>query len=477
MCPNLQSVRLPESLTTIDSAAFGFCSSLTELTIPAAATSIGAAFYGMPTIITVDSANTAYKTVDDVLYTIDGKTLMFCPSTKSGVFSVPEGTETIGYSAFFACEYLTEIRIPASIKTISSTDFYKTSSLTGFVVDENNTAYKAVNGMLLSKDGTQLYTIPQAFSGKVTIPDGVTTICCDALRESQPGITELVLPDSVTTIESIAISHSALEKINLPAGLTSMGYNAINNRSENLVATVEDGSYAHQWCIENGVKVEVTSKPTDPAFFSYTDNGDGSATITGYTGGDFNVVIPSSVYGLQVKAIASNAFANNKTIISVAVPEGITSIGSYAFMQCSSLESIALPKSLRTIEQFAFVGCASLKGLFIPEGVTTISWGMLTECSSLESLFLPSTLEEVVTSYAFYNCSSLTAFELAEGNTTFSVVDGVLFNKAGTELIAYPGGKSGHYDIPAGVTLIGDFAFAGVTNPISVTHPAPGLRR
>ncbi|MBU4365925.1 MAG: leucine-rich repeat domain-containing protein [Verrucomicrobia bacterium] len=72
---------------------------------------------------------------------------------------------------------------------------------------------------------------------------------------------------------------------------------------------------------------------------------------------------------------------------------------------------------------------------------------------------------------AFYSCSRLTAITVDTGNSVYSSVDGVLFNKSKTALIQCPGGKAGSYTIPNNVTSIGDGAFYNCTGLTSVTIP------
>ena len=99
----------------------------------------------------------------------------------------------------------------------------------------------------------------------------------------------------------------------------------------------------------------------------------------------------------------------------------------------------------------------------IPSNITNIS-DYAFYGSNLESITIPSTISSIGTK-AFGNCTSLTAITVDGGNSSYKDVDGVLFNKAGSELICYPAGKdidgdNDSYIIPAGVTTIAEEAFA-----------------
>ena len=156
--------------------------------------------------------------------------------------------------------------------------------------------------------------------------------------------------------------------------------------------------------------------------------------------------IPSNVNGIDVVAIGG--FSGCKNLVSVTIPDSVTSIGSYAFSGCTSLTDITIPDSVTEIWDNTFYNCASLASITIPNSVTNIGHA------------------------AFYGCTSLTSINVAEGNVPYSSDDGVLFNKEKTKLIAYPGGKiASSYAIPNGVTSIGDGAFRGCTGLTSIEIP------
>jgi hypothetical protein len=179
---------------------------------------------------------------------------------------------------------------------------------------------------------------------------------------------------------------------------------------------------------------------------TYTDNGT-SITITGYTGVGGALEIPDSIDGKPVTEIGERAFLGCNELTSATIPDSVTVIGDRAFEACFRMVSVVIPDGLRRIGERAFASCSALTSVAIPEGILTIG------------------------ERAFYFCSGLDAIEVAASNPNYSSVNGVLFNKAQTELLAYPGGRVGSYAIPDSVTNIGDAAFAGSSALTSVEIP------
>ena len=132
-------------------------------------------------------------------------------------------------------------------------------------------------------------------------------------------------------------------------------------------------------------------------------------------------------------------------ILSVSLPEGLTSIGSDAFSSCSSLTSIILPNSVTSIGSRAFYDCSSLTSITIPNSVTSIGSG------------------------AFAGCSSLTSIVVESGNTMYDSRENcnAIIETASNTLIA--GCQS--TTIPNSVTSIGVHAFRGCSSLTSVTIP------
>jgi hypothetical protein len=159
---------------------------------------------------------------------------------------IPNSVTNIEDSAFYGCANLASLNIPASVQSIGEKALIGCSSLANISVDDNNISYKSVDGVLYSKNGTNIlcypaakvdknYTIPSGviiignsvFSKctnltSIEIPDSVKTIDYRAF-EGCTGLTEIKIPDSVTSIVNSAfIGCSNLTSANIPSGLTSI---------------------------------------------------------------------------------------------------------------------------------------------------------------------------------------------------------------------------------------------------------------
>lgn len=95
-----------------------------------------------------------------------------------------------------------------------------------------------------------------------------------------------------------------------------------------------------------------TSENSSTALFSYTREGD-TVIITGYSGEDRRLVIPTMIDGYAVTEIADSAFVSDK-IQDIVIPEGVKKIGWFAFQQCTSLVSVTVPASVTSIGYSAF---------------------------------------------------------------------------------------------------------------------------
>ena len=164
----------------------------------------------------------------------------------------------------------------------------------------------------------------------------------------------------------------------------------------------------------------------------------------------------------------SSSISGDITIPSTLGGYPVISIDDYAFRYCSSLTSVTIPNSVRSIGNYAFEYCSSLTSVTIGNGVMIIGWSAFSRCDSLTSVTIPNSVTRI-DYYAFKHCSSLIEINVDSENQNYSSIDGVFFNKDKTELICFPGGKSGEYVVPDSVTSIVSYAFCGCSSLTSVT--------
>lgn len=153
--------------------------------------------------------------------------------------------------------------------------------------------------------------------------------------------------------------------------------------------------------------------------FSYSIRGNGTAEITGFNwdGNNGSVYIPSMIDGYTVTSIGEKAFYTSETYksgVDITLPNTITTIGDKAFYD------------------------APVTIINIPSSITYIGKGAFADCYLLEN------------------------FNVAPDQTTYTVMDGVLYNKVTKELVCYPYMmmKKG-VSIPKGIKSIGDYACYG----------------
>jgi len=194
------------------------------------------------------------------------------------------------------------------------------------------------------------------------------------------------------------------------------------------------------------------------AYVTYSPNASG------------NIVIASTYQGKPVTSIGDQAFYYCTSLTSVTIPDSVTSIGDYAFLNCFSLTSVTIPNSVTSIGDSAFSSCTSLTSVTIPNSVTNIGNLAFSVCTSVTNVTIPNSVTSIgiaafstctnltsvtipnsVTSIgdvAFRFCTSLTNISVDAANVVYSSLDGVLFSKAQTALIQFPGGRGGSYAIP-----------------------------
>ncbi|MCL2721497.1 MAG: leucine-rich repeat domain-containing protein [Treponema sp.] len=198
-----------------------------------------------------------------------------------------------------------------------------------------------------------------------------------------------------------------------------------------------------------------------------------------YTGNATHVEIPAD---LEITRIGQ-AFSHT-SVVSIVIPEQVREIeslyGGRAFADCFYLQSITVVeenqyfasadgvlfnKDMTVLIHFPQKKTGSY---ILPDGIMSISSNQFFGNTGLTSITIPdSTIR--ISDFAFSGCSGLVSINVDQNNPNYASVDGVLFNKAVTELMWFPHGKSGSYTMPNTVTSIKQNAISDRTRITSVS--------
>jgi hypothetical protein len=521
-CDSLTNITIPNSVTSIGGSAFAGCASLTSVTIPNSVTSIGYnAFSGCPIeTLSIDMetipgssynglfSNKPIKdlTIGNNVRTIVDYAFFYCTSLTS--VTIPNGVTSIGDCTFYNCDSLTNVIIPDSVTSIGNSAFRDCDNLTSVTIPNSMTSIGYQT--FYSCDSLTSVTIPNSVTSigdwtffncdsltNIIVPDSVTSIGNSAFRDCD-NLTSLVIPNTLTSLGNYTFYNcTSLTSVTIPNSVTSIGNGAFGD-CDSLTIYCYSDSYAEIYAKANNIPFKAIDNNDEPvvSVLTYTVS-ENKATITDcletatseQVAADFEAI---DAKGYTITSIASAAFMECVSLTSIAIPDGVTRIDGYAFYDCTSLSSVAIPNSVSSIGTAAFYRCA-LTSVTIPDSVTRIEMWTFGYCSSLTSVTIPDnitsigyfafaycdaltdvTIPDSVTSIdgsAFSACSSLTNITVDTENTEYKSIDGVLFDYSGETLICYPAGKSGEYNIPDGVTSMGDYAFLGCTSLESITIP------
>ena len=171
-------------------------------------------------------------------------------------------------------------------------------------------------------------------------------------------------PPSVTTqsyeaqIKALEDRIAALQNDRLSSDLENQ------KQIESLKAQIEELKKSGSSNTSQTTQSTATTSPKAILIYSIEE---GKAIITGFTGDDDNLLIPSSIDGFEVYAIASNAF-EGYSFRSVIISDGVQVIDWFSFYNCKDLQSITIPSSVRKIGYSAFDGCAKQFTIYCESG-------------------------------------------------------------------------------------------------------------
>ena len=293
-CEDLSCATIGDGLSSIANRMFYSCDNLTSVTIGAGVTYFER-FEDCFNLkeINVVSQNSAFCSLDGVLFNKEMTTIIEYPDGRQGGYTIPNGVLTVGYQSFSSCFGLTSVIIPDSVTSIGRDAFRFCNSLTN-----------------------------------MTIPDSVISIGEDAFR-SCTSLISVEIPDSVTSIgDRVFYSCTSLTSVEIPDSVTSIGESAFrscNGLTDMIIpnSVISIGEDAFRSCTSL-TSMEIPDSVTsigERVFYS----------CTGLT----SVEISDSV-----TSIGEGAFYFCNSLVSVTMGNDVTFIGRNAFFDCDSLANI-----------------------------------------------------------------------------------------------------------------------------------------
>ncbi|MHC1769632.1 MAG: leucine-rich repeat protein [Verrucomicrobiia bacterium] len=483
-CTNLTDVVIPDGVTNIAESAFSNCRSLSSLTLPDSLEYIGlSAFSECSKLTDVEWGNGPIR--------IENVAFQNCSALTE--LTLPDGLKEIGQHAFIGCSELRTVTLGANVTNIGIAPFIGCRSLESITVEEGNPAYSSADGVLLTKHRSRLLRCPprqtgayaisgdvktiadSAFDGckgltAVTIPEGVTMIGASAFAGCT-GLTSMVLPNSVTTLTNSSVFSGCenLVTIRLPEGLRAIGDYVFQGCRSLTTISIPDavetiGSYAFAGCTAL-VHVRLHEKVSNILYYAFQ----GCTSLA-------HIDLPSSI-----RLLGGGAFSGCTALAEITIPNGVLELQGWVFTGCPRLSTVTIPASVRTLDP-SFAAGSSLGSLVVDALNTSFSsfdgvvynksQSKLVFCppGKLGTVFLPATVRSITN--GFSGCLGVTGFSVDPVNTSFTSIDGVLFNKSVRTLLHYPPGKAGSYRIPDGVTSFTASAFENCPNLTALAIPA-----
>ena len=397
-CYNAAAVTIPDSVKAIGSSAFDSCSKLKQISIPGGVREIK---YG---------------------------TFRYCTGLENIV--IPDGIELIDEYAFSNCTSLKSVNIPAAVTELYTSAFDHCDSLSGIDVDENNSYFSSVDGVLFSKSKSTLLCCPSGMeTDSYQIPDYVTSLAGGAFKYCS-GLTSITVPDSVRSMGGYAFAGCKnIKEITLPGEIDE----------------ISDGMF---WGCESLM----------------------------------SIVVPDGV-----QRIGDSAFYQCYALSSVSIPDSVQSIGWDAFYYCGSLTSIELPSGLESINDSTFSHCGALESITIPNTVKSICERAFSNCSALKDIYFNGSADEwleiEVSEYndqlrsATVHCTDRNVTP-EEFEVAWTLENGVLTISGKWEIKNYGREEAPWYSesesitsvvVKDGVKRVGNNAFYGCSNLESVT--------
>ena len=393
----LQSVTLPDTITSIERRAFTGCANLALVTLPGGITEIAATSFGGCSAA-LEFQCPAGSATADVLFALgydffdgDNYHIRDYPDFTFHLHKTEDGGDitlaayhgdaqalhlpalinsmaltAIAENAFAGCEVLTDIALPDNIVEIGANAFACSGGTARLYCKAGSVTAQTLAALGYRFFDLSSFTDPDfLFEQRQTENGPALTLIGYVGSDRWPIVPESVDGVPVTGIGAGAFADcDGLLGVTLPDDLTYIAFGALQGELYCTAGSATASALAEQ----NLAFLD----PKAPGYvFRQNAAGDRlSLTLVDYIGNAQMLQVPEAVSGVPITVIGEEAFASCDKLIEVVLPNGIREIGPSAFLFCENLRSVTLPEGTVSIGDRAFYHCSGLNSVSLPDAVS-----------------------------------------------------------------------------------------------------------
>lgn len=502
-CPLVGGVyTIDDKVTKITRTAFRYITGLTKIVFPKNLQEVET---GFPTIAPTPTitefaitpgGSTPFEIIEGVLF--KGEELILYPGSKDTEnYKVPNGKKSIAsyaishnwkmkaidlndvtnleLSALYSVTNLKTITLPKDIKKYDETAqkglkdgcFEECGNVEEYIVPTENTDFMAENGVLFSKNKTELYFYPPAKSGVTYDIPTTVTVLKDRAFQGAKNLTSMNIPANVKTIGNETFRNLQLLEtlaFSEPSNLEKIGWLAFRScrklKEVTLPSSLKEISDIFFQC----EALEIINVPDNSKLGIIHNRA--FATNTNLKSFNFQGTC-------ALTTIKNDAFATLGKLQTFHFPKSVTTIETNAFSGCSSMSTVVFDPDadILNIGSGAFADCG-LTSFNVPKKVQSVNREAFRNCKVLSTINVTETTT-YISPEAFKYCSNLTDINVSKKNQIYSSVDGYLLSKNKETLIIFPAGKANDQFtlLPPSIKEIGEYAFYDCQELKNVTIP------
>ena len=416
-CDNLKRIQLGNHIKSIGEKAFFQCKKLKTFSIGESVNKIGDEAFSECTRLSklnVHKNNTKYASKNGLLYSKNRKKLIKCPEKKSGVVHIDDATTTIDMYAFYNCNNIKQINIGKNVKSLKHALLAgQMKKLNNIQISSKNKYYYIENGSIISKANHELIYCYKIDGDTYTVPESVKKIGNYAFTH-QNNLKHLILSDNITKLE-----HHTFDVYSDPFDLAYIKIESIHLGKQYKFSSYD--IFYDLYTIRSLKEVTVSSENPNH----------------------------TSIDGVLYNKDATQLIFLPGAIETYTMPESVTSF-------------LGDEDRVPTISFY-------LKNLVLSDSITDATkW--LNAFDKLTSVHLGKNVTKISNDYGIGQ-SKLNCISVAEENSTFKVVNNMLYSKDGSKFILCPAKTKGKVVLENGVTEIESYAFKNCTKITDIVIP------